>query len=99
MMDLAKNISTHQHQPIEEPAISESTTTFLIGFGILLIFVIIGVLASAFLCMTLKKDPYLWEVVFDPQAQPYTQPQEPNNHHGPNKSVTDSTSLDGNVQL
>lgn len=39
----------------------DNTTTFLIGFGVLLVFVVIGVLASAFLCMTLKKDQYLWE--------------------------------------
>jgi hypothetical protein len=24
-----------------------------------------GIMASVFLCVTLKKDPYLWEVVFD----------------------------------
>lgn len=40
----------------------DNTTTFLIGFGILLIFVIVGIIASLFLCLTLKKDQYLWEV-------------------------------------
>lgn len=40
---------------------TDNTTTFLIGFGILLIFVVVGVLASVFLCITLKKDQFLWE--------------------------------------
>ena len=42
----------------------DNTVTFLIGFGILVLFVIAGIMASIFLCITLKKDPYLWE----PQA-------------------------------
>lgn len=40
---------------------TDNTATFLIGFGILLIFVVVGVLASVFLCITLKKDQFLWE--------------------------------------
>jgi hypothetical protein len=39
-----------------------------------------GIMASMFLCVTLKKDPYLWEVVFDggPAASEGQQPcQEP----------------------
>lgn len=47
----------------------DNTATFLVGFGILLLFVIAGILASAFLCITLKKDPYLWEVDRERQMQ------------------------------
>jgi hypothetical protein len=48
----------------------ENTVTFLIGFGVLVLFVLGGVMASVFLCVTLKKDPYLWEVVFDGEQAP-----------------------------
>lgn len=41
---------------------NNNTATFLIGFGILLAFVVVGIIASVFLCFTLKKDQYLWEV-------------------------------------
>ncbi|GJQ72070.1 hypothetical protein Trydic_g3167 [Trypoxylus dichotomus] len=54
---LTANSTTSANNPREQ----DNTTTFLIGFGVLLVFVVIGVLASAFLCMTLKKDQYLWE--------------------------------------
>ncbi|KAL3274103.1 hypothetical protein HHI36_015519 [Cryptolaemus montrouzieri] len=37
------------------------TVTFIIGFSILLIFILIGLLASTFLCYILEKDIYLWE--------------------------------------
>lgn len=47
----------------------DNTTTFLVGFGILLLFVVAGILASAFLCITLKKDPYLWEADRERQLQ------------------------------
>lgn len=47
----------------------DNTATFLVGFGILLLFVIAGILASAFLCITLKKDPYLWEADRERQMQ------------------------------
>lgn len=47
----------------------DNTATFLVGFGILLLFVIAGILASAFLCITLKKDPYLWEADRERQLQ------------------------------
>lgn len=57
MTQVATTNSTLLNDPKEE----DNTKTFLIGFGVLLIFVIIGVLASAFLCLTLKKDQYLWE--------------------------------------
>lgn len=43
-------------------ALENNTETFLIGFGILFLFVLAGVSASVFLCITLKKDPYLWSV-------------------------------------
>lgn len=56
-MEVPNTNSTFSNDPREQ----DNTTTFLIGFGVLLIFVVIGVLASAFLCMTLKKDQYLWE--------------------------------------
>lgn len=39
-----------------------NTQTFLVGFGILLLFVLVGVSASVFLCFTLKRDSYLWSV-------------------------------------
>lgn len=48
--------------PPTNETVQDNTTTFLIGFGILLIFVIVGIIASLFLCLTLKKDQYLWEV-------------------------------------
>lgn len=92
-MDLIKN-STIWHPTTEKPQVlSENTVTFLIGFGILIIFVLIGVLASAFLCMTLKKDSFLWEVVFDPQAQVHNiKPQSPINRNS-------SSSLDQAVDI
>lgn len=40
---------------------ADNTATFAVGFGVLLLFVTAGVLASAFLCLTLKRDQYLWE--------------------------------------
>ncbi|KAK7868940.1 hypothetical protein R5R35_002576 [Gryllus longicercus] len=44
---------------------ADNTLTFLVGFGVLLLFVLGGVLASVFLCITLKKDPYLWDAAPD----------------------------------
>lgn len=41
----------------------------LCRFGVLLLFVVVGVLASAFLCITLKKDAYLWEAEREGQMQ------------------------------
>ncbi|KAK9883324.1 hypothetical protein WA026_001502 [Henosepilachna vigintioctopunctata] len=46
----------HRHDPN-----ANHTLTFIIGFSILLIFILIGLLASTFLCYILKKDVYLWE--------------------------------------
>ncbi|PSN44044.1 hypothetical protein C0J52_19609 [Blattella germanica] len=56
----------------------DNTVTFLIGFGILVLFVVAGIMASVFLCVTLKKDPYLWEAVFDggPVPPEEQQPQQ-----------------------
>lgn len=56
--------------PTEDPdANVDNTTTFIIGFGILLVFVLLGILASVFLCITLKKDAYLWEIDRERQLQ------------------------------
>lgn len=49
------------HGAEESVEIPDNTLTFVIGFSILILFVILGMLASAFLCLTLKKDPFLWE--------------------------------------
>ncbi|KAF5296449.1 hypothetical protein FQR65_LT01436 [Abscondita terminalis] len=59
-----------------EDADSSDTTTFIIGFVILLVFVIIGILSSVFLCMILKKDPYLWEIGLENQLQQSQQKSE-----------------------
>lgn len=50
-------------------SISDNTLTFIIGFSILILFVILGIMASAFLCFTLKKDPYLWDAERERQEQ------------------------------
>lgn len=84
-MDIRRNITINSISA-QDQLFSENTTTFLTGFGILLIFVTIGVLATAFLCMTLKKDPYLWEVVFDPHSRSGNSP-DPNN---PNSEATET---------
>lgn len=59
--------------PTNPPAY-DNTATFLVGFGILIIFVCVGILASAFLCITLKKDPYLWDA--DRERQLREKPEE-----------------------
>lgn len=56
------NITTATVLPTKDAPPQDNTATFLIGFGILLVFVIVGIIASVFLCFTLKKDQYLWEV-------------------------------------
>lgn len=61
------NLTTASSENSE--AAPDNTATFLIGFGILLIFVLLGVLASVFLCLTLKKDAYLWDVDQERQLQ------------------------------
>lgn len=69
-MDVQTRTTTENSTiPTEPPALTDNTTTFLVGFGVLLIFVIVGVLASAFLCITLKKDPYLWDAERERQLQ------------------------------
>lgn len=42
-----------------------NTITFAIGFSILIVFLLMGVGASVFLCLTLKKDSYLWETDYN----------------------------------
>ncbi|KAJ9594098.1 hypothetical protein L9F63_014464 [Diploptera punctata] len=59
------NPSASTFSPSDTNPEQDNTVTFLIGFGILILFVIAGIMASVFLCVTLKKDPYLWEAVFD----------------------------------
>lgn len=60
-MDITNSTSletfrNHKHDPN-----ANHTVTFIIGFSILLVFLLIGILASTFLCYILKKDVYLWE--------------------------------------
>lgn len=59
------NSSTSTLSPADPSDDHDATVTFLIGFGILILFVLAGIMVSVFLCMTLKRDSYLWEVVFD----------------------------------
>lgn len=70
------NPSTSTHSPMDPNIDQDNTVTFLIGFGILVLFMLAGIMASVFLCVTLKKDPYLWEVVFDGGPAP-TEEQQP----------------------
>jgi hypothetical protein len=51
--------------PADPSSDQDNTITFLIGFGILILFMLAGIMVSVFLCVTLKKDAYLWDVVFD----------------------------------
>ncbi|XP_044253638.1 uncharacterized protein LOC123004430 isoform X2 [Tribolium madens] len=74
-MDLATNSSTLNVTAHDSFQISDNTITFIIGFSILILFVILGMLASAFLCITLKKDPYLWEAERDRQLQDQNEPE------------------------
>lgn len=77
------NLSASTHSPLYPSTDQDNTITFLIGFGILVLFMLAGIMASVFLCVTLKKDPYLWEVVFDggpapcEGQQPCQEPQSP----------------------
>jgi hypothetical protein len=57
--------SASMQSPMDPSTEQDNTVTFLIGFGILVLFMLAGIMASVFLCVTLKKDQYLWEVVFD----------------------------------
>lgn len=57
----------------------DNTATFLIGFGILLAFVVVGIIASVFLCFTLKKDQYLWEVERERQLSDKNNSKDLNN--------------------
>lgn len=52
-----------------EKETANNTLTFVIGFGILILFLVMGIAASAFLCLTLKKDSYLWESEINRQLQ------------------------------
>lgn len=75
------NPSASTHSPVDPSIDQDNTITFLIGFGILVLFMLAGIMASVFLCITLKKDPYLWDVVFDggpappEEQQPCQEPQ------------------------
>jgi hypothetical protein len=75
------NRSASTHSPMDPSTDLDNAVTFLIGFGILVLFMLTGIMASVFLCVTLKKDQYLWEVVFDggptpPEGQqPCQEPQ------------------------
>lgn len=64
------NPSASTHSPVDPSIDQDNTVTFLIGFGILVLFMLAGIMASVFLCITLKKDPYLWDVVFDGEPAP-----------------------------
>jgi hypothetical protein len=75
------NPSASTHSPMDPSTDLDNTVNFLIGFGILVLFMLAGIMASVFLCVTLKKDQYLWAVVFDggptpPEGQqPCQEPQ------------------------
>ncbi|KAJ3645562.1 hypothetical protein Zmor_023207 [Zophobas morio] len=72
-MDAANNSSQTNSTAQDTFQISDNTITFIVGFSILILFVILGMLASAFLCITLKKDPYLWEAERERQLQDQTE--------------------------
>lgn len=61
------NLTQTSLVPDEEAA--SHTVTFAVGFGVLMLFLAMGVAASAFLCTTLKKDPYLWPSEVEKCAQ------------------------------
>lgn len=44
--------------------------TFVIGFSVLIAFILMGIAASAFLCLTLKKESYLWEMEQQMNCEP-----------------------------
>ncbi|CAH1376149.1 hypothetical protein MTP99_017527 [Tenebrio molitor] len=73
-MELANNSSLSNSTGHDSFQISDNTITFIIGFSILILFVILGMLASAFLCITLKKDPYLWEAERERQLHEQAEP-------------------------
>ncbi|XP_067009782.1 uncharacterized protein [Anabrus simplex] len=58
------------------PDEADNTVTFVIGFGVLVLFVLAGVMASIFLCVTLKKDPFLWDPEPIPAPDPGEKPKE-----------------------
>jgi hypothetical protein len=67
---LFMNLSVSTLSPVDPNTDQDNTVTFLIGFGILVLFMLAGIMASVFLCVTLKKDQYLWEGVFDSRPTP-----------------------------
>lgn len=68
-METAPTLTSNSTVAPTDDTTTDNTTTFIIGFGILLIFVLLGILASVFLCITLKKDAYLWEADRERQLQ------------------------------
>lgn len=60
-MDITNTTQETLRNPNKHDPNANHTVTFIIGFSILLIFLLVGILASTFLCYILKKDVYLWE--------------------------------------
>lgn len=62
MVNTTSENSTYTNS-LENFNTDNSLFTFSLGFGILLIIILFGVLGSAFLCLSLEKDPgNLWPV-------------------------------------
>lgn len=61
--------STSSHS-LENSNTESTFFTFSLGFGILLIIILFGILGSAFLCLSLEKDPgNLWPVESSTQTE------------------------------
>lgn len=58
------------HQNLEKSGTDDTIFTFSLGFGILLVIIIFGILGSAFLCLSLEKDSgNLWPVESSTQTE------------------------------
>ncbi|XP_066262746.1 uncharacterized protein [Euwallacea similis] len=52
--------NTEQSTIYQEENPADYTVTFVVGSCVLAVFLLLGVVASAYLCMTLKKGTFLW---------------------------------------
>ncbi|KAL1497281.1 hypothetical protein ABEB36_008273 [Hypothenemus hampei] len=54
------NISTQSTTIYQEDNSIDYTVTFVVGSCVLVVFLLLGIVASAYLCLTLKKGTFLW---------------------------------------
>ncbi|XP_076275918.1 uncharacterized protein LOC143206936 [Rhynchophorus ferrugineus] len=80
---------------------TDYTVTFVIGFCVLAAFLILGVVASAYLCVTLKKGTLLWVTDSSRQLNKDRQEDTPAEKEDKNTSLKDikSTSSQETTQI